>query len=514
VSLSVLLDMMADARPDQVALGTLEDGLTCAQLRSAAIRGSAGLRPTERRTVVYVGVNGIDFSVALWSAVLAGMSFCPLNYRLSAAQLRRLLDAVPDPLVLVGDGYESLLADCPAPTRSLTGFSTTACDHTAGVPAAPPVGDDEGSVLLFTSGTASTPKAVVLSQANLLSYVLETVDFGSAEPGDAIVVSMPPYHIAGLNAALTNPYAGRRVVYLPNFDAATWLELVRRESITHAMVVPTMLARILEFLGGALAEVPSLRTLSYGGARMPRAVLEGALAAFPSVDFVNAYGLTETSSTIALLGPADHRAAAASNDPLGRARLSSVGRPLPGIEIEVRSGAGALQPPGLTGELWVRGPQISGQYLEQGSVLDEYGWFPTRDRARVDAEGYIYVEGRADDTIIRGGENIAPTEIEEVLIAHEEIVDAAVIGRPDEEWGERILAAIVLAPGASLDADAVRDHARDRLRSSRTPDDVVFVDALPYTSTGKLIRRDLARVISRAHPARPGPSADGTASRG
>ena len=497
MSLSILLDMMADAWPDQVALGTRDDAVTYSQLRSAAMRGAAALQQTGHRSVAYVGVNGVDFSVAMWSAALAGMSFCPLNYRLSPKQLNALFEALPDPLVLVGDGYETLVADCPAQTTPLAGFSASARDETAAVATLPAPDDGAGPILLFTSGTTATPKAVVLSQANLLTYILETVEFGSAEPGDAVVVSMPPYHVAGVNASLTNPYAGRRVVYLPNFDAASWLRIVRTESITHAMVVPTMLARILDALDDGAAEVPTLRTLSYGGARMPRAVLERALAAFPAVDFVNAYGLTETSSTIAVLGPDDHRAAMVSGDPRVRDRLGSVGRPVPGVSAEVRGPDGMPQPPGMAGELWLRGRQISGDYLGLGSVLDDNGWFPTRDRARVDVDGYIYLEGRADDTIIRGGENIAPAEIEEVVAAHVAIADAAVFGLPDDEWGERVVAAVVLRPGAPLDADAVRDYVRSQVRTSRTPDDVVFVDELPYTPTGKLLRRELGDVIAR-----------------
>jgi acyl-CoA synthetase (AMP-forming)/AMP-acid ligase II len=498
VSLSILLDMMADAWPDRVAFGSRDTGVTYSQLRSAAARGAVALQETGHRSVGYMGVNGIEFALAMWSAALAGMWFCPFNYRLSTQQLNPLFGILPDPLVLVGDGYEALVAGCSAPTASLTGFTSAARDETVASPVVTAADDSGAGVVLFTSGTTSTPKAVALSQANLLSYVIETVDFGSAEPSDAVIVSMPPYHIAGVNASLTNPYAGRRVVYLPNFDAESWLGVVRTESITHAMVVPTMLARILDTLDRTAADVPSLRMLSYGGSRMPRAVLERALATFPTVDFVNAYGLTETSSTVTVLGPEDHRAAMASDDPHTRNRLGSVGRPVPGISAEARDPDGMAQPPGVVGELWVRGRQISGSYLGQGSVLDESGWFPTRDRASIDTDGYVYLEGRADDTIIRAGENIAPAEIEEVLANHEAIADVAVIGRLDDEWGERIVAAIVLRPGAMIDAEGVRDHVRGQLRSSRTPDDVVFVKELPYTPTGKLVRRELADLVERA----------------
>jgi acyl-CoA synthetase (AMP-forming)/AMP-acid ligase II len=296
--------------------------------------------------------------------------------------------------------------------------------------------------------------------------------------------------VAGLANLLTNLYLGRRIVYLPQFDAAAWVAAVRQEGITNAMVVPTMLARICEVLdadadGGGL---PSLRALSYGGARTPATVLQRTMALLPEVDLTNAYGLTETSSTIAVLGPEDHRAAR-DGDPVALARLSSAGRVLPTVEVQVRGPLGQPLPAGEVGEIWVRGEQVSGEYAGREAPLDAEGWFPTRDRGRLDDDGYLFVEGRSDDTIIRGGENIAPAEIEEVLLRHPDITQCAVVGVPDDEWGHRIAAVVVLRPGADLDASSVQAFARQSLRGSKTPEVVSFVDALPYTETGKLLRR-------------------------
>jgi acyl-CoA synthetase (AMP-forming)/AMP-acid ligase II len=495
VPLSMLLEMSADAWPDRDALGTRDGRMTYGQLRAAATSGAHALLETGARSVAYLGLNGPDFAVALWSAALAGLPFCPLSYRMSGEQLRPLLARLDAPLVLTTPAYEPLAGGAPARRLSLDALTAARRHHGEGDPL-PAVADDATAVLLFTSGTTSAPKAVVLTHENLVSYVIETVEFGSAGSDDAILVTMPPYHVAGVNAALTNPFAGRRIVYLPNFDPAAWLATARAEAVTHAMVVPTMLARIVDELGGKPASLPALRVLSYGGARMPRAVLERALAAFPDAGFVNAYGLTETSSTIAVLSPEDHRAALGSADPAVRARLSSAGRLVPGVTAEVRDATGTVLAPGTVGEIWLRGRQISGRYLGQGSALDEAGWFPTRDRGHLDADGYLYISGRADDTIIRGGENIAPAEIEEVLATHEAIADAAVVGQADEEWGERIVAVVVPRRDAALQAEDVRGFVRARLRGSRVPDDVVFVSELPYTPTGKLIRRELGAVLA------------------
>jgi acyl-CoA synthetase (AMP-forming)/AMP-acid ligase II len=286
------------------------------------------------------------------------------------------------------------------------------------------------------------------------------------------------------------------MAYLPDFAPAAWLELVRSEAVTSAMVVPTMLARIVEHLDGAAAHCPSLASLAYGGARMPAPVLEKALRAFPETGFVNAYGLTETSSTIAVLGPDDHRKALESGDAAARARLASAGRPVPGIEMQVRDAGGAVLGPDETGELWVRGDQVSGEYDGTGSVLDAEGWFPTRDLARLDAGGYLFLAGRDDDTIIRGGENIAPAEVEDALLSHPAVAETAVVGLPDDEWGQRLVAAVVAREGRPADAAELRAHVRARLRGSRTPDEIVFVGELPYTPTGKVIRRQLVERIS------------------
>jgi acyl-CoA synthetase (AMP-forming)/AMP-acid ligase II len=220
------------------------------------------------------------------------------------------------------------------------------------------------------------------------------------------------------------------------------------------------------------------------------------LRAFPATGFVNAYGLTETASTITLLSPEDHRAAVGSAEPHVRARLSSVGRPVPGVQAQVRAADGTVLGPGQTGELWVRGEQVSGEYRDEGTALDEAGWFPTRDRARIDADGYVYLDGRADDTIIRGGENISPAEIEEVLLTHPAVRDAVVVGVPDEEWGERLVAVVVPAGPDTPEPDVLRAHVRQRLRGSRTPDEVVFRAGLPVTPMGKVLRRQLVRELA------------------
>ena len=304
-------------------------------------------------------------------------------------------------------------------------------------------------MLLFTSGTTGEPKAAVLRHMNLASYLVGSLEFGSAGENEAAITSVPPYHIAAVSSVLSTTYVGRHVVQLESFDPKLWVEMVREESVTtHTMVVPTMLNRILDTIEADGLGLPSMRSLAYGGGPMPRPVVERALDMLRDVDLVNAYGLTETSSTIAVLGPEDHRSAFASTDPGVRARLGSVGHVLPGVELTVRNEMGDAVAPGATGEIWVRGEQVSGEYLGRGASSED-GWFNTRDAGYVDSEGYLFVRGRLDDVIVRGGENLSPGEIEQVLVEHPAVEAAAVVGIPDVEWGERVVAAVVLAPSAS-----------------------------------------------------------------
>jgi acyl-CoA synthetase (AMP-forming)/AMP-acid ligase II len=360
----------------------------------------------------------------------------------------------------------------------------------------PFVDPEEVAVLLFTSGTTSEPKAAVLRHRHLVSYIISSVEFLGCSPDEAQLICVPPYHIAGIAAVLSSLYAGRRIMYLPTFDAAEWVRVASDEAITHAMVVPTMLGRILQAVEDNGAEPPALRHLSYGGGRMPLELVERTLRDLPRVDLVNAYGLTETSSTIAMLTPDEHREAFASPDPAVRARLGSVGRPLPSLEVEVRGEDDQTLPAGEKGEIWVRGEQVAGEYVGR-SVLDEEGWFRTRDAGWFDADGFLYVDGRLDDVIVRGGENISPGEVEGVLHAHPAVAEAAVIGIPDTEWGEAVAAVVVLRPNVDPLGEAeLQDWVRERLRSTKTPTVVDFRAELPYSPTGKLLRRVLRDELS------------------
>ncbi|WP_280373104.1 class I adenylate-forming enzyme family protein [Nocardia abscessus] len=496
MSISVMLEMVAASDPDQVTVVSDGTRTTAAELSLLADRAAGLIGASGADHVAYVGTGGIMLPLLLFGSARAGRAFTPLNYRLSATALRELIDRLPAPLVVVDAEYAEMVAGSGKQVIDSALFFATV-GATAGDDAIVDASPDDVAVLLFTSGTTSRPKAVELTHANLTSYVMGTVEFASAEPGDAALICVPPYHIAGVGAALSNLYAGRKTVYLRQFDPARWIGLVREEQITNATVVPTMLDRIVTVLRGTPGiELPTLRTLAYGGSKAPLPLVRAALELLPGVGLVNAYGLTETSSTIAVSTPEDHRSAYDSDDPAVARRLGSVGRAVPGVELQIRDADGTVLPPGEVGELFVRGPQVSGVYAEIGSVLDPDGWFPTKDLAELDADGYLFIGGRSDDTIIRGGENIAPAELEDVLVEHPGVREVAVVGIPDEEWGQIIVAVVVPSPGAAPYPEELRAYVRENLRGSRTPDRVVFRDQLPATPTGKILRRTLVQEIA------------------
>jgi len=487
----MVFEMSADGLAGRVALGSRGDGLRFEELGHRARRAGTLFAGLGGGHVVLVDENSAAVPLAFFGAAAAGKPFVPVNYRLADDRLRAIVAQVAPAIVVAGRGVAKRLVGVKGlEVIERADFLAKVEDETLDELDGWGCDPDAVAVLLFTSGTTGDPKAAVLRHRNLASYLVSSLEFGGAGEDEAAIVSVPPYHIAAIASVLSTTYTGRRVVLLESFDPERWVRTVRAESVTHAMVVPTMLGRILDVVEADGSGLASLRSLSYGGGPMPASVVERALTLLPGVDLVNAYGLTETSSTVALLGPEHHRAAFASADPAVRARLGSVGQPLPGVEISIRDPLGRPVEAGERGEIWVRGEQVSGEYVGS-STLDGEGWFPTRDAGHLDADGFLYVHGRLDDVIVRGGENLSPGEIEEVLVAHPAVDAAAVVGIPDTEWGERVVASVVLVPGAEVSEDELRAHVRDALRSARTPERIKFVVELPFNENGKLLRRVL-----------------------
>ncbi len=492
MNISLLLEMAGDSSPERIGLVCDGRRWTYGSLLAAA-RGAAELiEASGAAHVALLDESSEAAVIALFGAALAGVPYCPLNYRLADADLAGLLERIAPALVIGDVDRVDRLSGGKGHTAYARADFTAAAQNTA-VPEGRDYDDGAGiAVQLFTSGTTAAPKAAILRHSNLLSYILGTVEFACADEDDAALVCVPPYHIAGISALMSSIYAQRRIVMLPAFAPDGWIRLAESERVTNAFVVPTMLSRIIETLDTIpSADISALRAISYGGGKMPLEIIHRALDLFPATGFTNAYGLTETSSTVALLGPDEHRLAHASNDPKVRARLASVGQPLPTVELQIRDEDGRCCAAGEAGEIYLRGDQVSGEYKEK-SALDADGWFPTRDAGYLDDDGYLFLAGRADDVIVRGGENMSPGEIEDVLLSHDAIADAAAVAIPSVEWGETVGVALVLREGhARPDEAEIKELVRARLRSSRVPERLMFVSELPYNEMGKLLRREV-----------------------
>lgn len=485
----LLLDLVADCAGDRPALGRRAGGLDFAAYRQCAQAVATALGDSDVANIAFVGINGDAFALLLFASGLTDKSFVPINYRLPDADLARLVARTAPSVAVIDDDMIARVGS-PEGVRIVPRSQIDAMIASRDECAACACEDgNDIAAMLFTSGTTGEPKAAIMRHGNLTSYVMGTVELLGADEDECALVSVPPYHIAAISAVLSSCYAGRRIVYLPSFTPEEWVAMVRDEGVTHAMVVPTMLDRILDVLAANGETLPSLKALSYGGGRMPEPVIARALAMLPHVGFVNAYGLTETSSTIALLDAEAHRAAFSSDDPAVRRRIASVGKPLPTVELEIRDETGRVLGAGKQGEIFVRGEQVSGEYQGKSALIAD-GWFPTNDAGWMDEAGYLFVDGRIDDVIVRGGENISPGEIEDRLRQHPDIADVAVIGVPDDQWGEAI-AAMIVPRGEAPDVTALAEFVKTALRSTKVPQHWHFRDALPYNETGKLLRRQL-----------------------
>ncbi len=502
------LTIPASIMPEQEILVFDRRRLSYAQLvdlvaRLCTVFKRLGLGP--RDVLAALDTNSDLYVASYYAAAKAGLTFLPLNYRAKEAELEYMINTAETKALLIGDRYLDLIARVRPrlKIRQLVGMGDAAKDlpslRELAAKAAPDevdaeVEDSDTSVLMYTSGTTSLPKGVMLSFHDFTAYVTANVEMADGSERGTTLVCVPFYHIAGTAAMMSNLWTGRRLVVMPQFDARTWLRLIEQEKITHAFVVPTMMKQLLDEPAFAQTDFSSLQNLAYGGAAMPLAVIRRAIDAFPKhVGFVNAYGQTETTSSLTVLGPQDHRLEGTPAEvELKLKRLNSIGKPLPDVEVKLRDEAGNTLSPGTVGELCIRTPRIMKGYAgrtDEAAMAE--GWRATGDLGWLDEDGYVFFAGRKDDMIIRGGENVAPAEIETVLMSHAGVDEAAVIGIPSVEWGETVKAFVVPRPGAKLDVDELREFCRTRLASFKRPESFEVLEALPKNPLGKVLRKDL-----------------------
>jgi acyl-CoA synthetase (AMP-forming)/AMP-acid ligase II len=436
----------------------------------AAALAAHGVGRGDRVAVVDTG--GVLSTAAMLAAARIGASAALMNVALKPSELHDLVEiAGCGPVGVAGDAFREGLVSAVdgavlGPEQLLDPYEP-----------APDVVDDEelDALVLFTSGTTGLPKAVPITHATLSRRIVGMArPFQLSEPPVVGIMCVPAFHVGGSLGLLGSLYSGNTTVIQPRFDAGDWLQLVEQHRIAGAFLVPTMLQRILDHPNLTHTDLSALAGIYYGAAAAPVELVQRAMELLPHVMFANIFGQTETLGAYTTLLPEDHR------DP---ARIGSVGKPLPGVEVRVVEPAtGNDVPAGEIGELWV----LSDQNVRPG-------WLRTGDLARQDADGYIYPAGRLSDTINRGGEKFGPIEIEGVLRTHPLVVDVAATGVPDREMGERVGVAVVTRERVT--AAEIKTYCRDRLALFKVPEHVVFVDELPYSETGKVVRRRLIELI-------------------
>jgi acyl-CoA synthetase (AMP-forming)/AMP-acid ligase II len=419
----------------------------------------------------------VDYAVndAGSRVLLVGTELMPLVEKLRdrLPRVERVIEVTPDGAP--GDAYEELLAAATPIDRS------------------PEVTPDDVVLVMYSSGTTGHPKGVMLTQANMLAHTVNAHDGWEFEDGDVNLVAMPLFHVGGSSYVLFGIHDGIPSIMTRDPDGASLAGAILAGA-NRTFLVPAVLAQVLQSGQEAIAVFGMLRTYTYGASPMPLPLLRAAMSAWPGTDFIQVYGLTEVGGVATHLMPDEHRYAVEFRPE----RLVSAGRPIPQMELRIVDPV-SLQdvPVGEHGEIWLRTPQLMKGFLgkpdETSAVVREHGWFRTGDMGKVDEDGFVFVEDRIKDMIISGGENIYSPEIERVLAEHPSVMEVAVIGVPDDRWGETVKAVVSLRPDTTASPDELIAFCREHLAAYKCPTSVDILEALPRNPTGKILKRDLRR---------------------
>ncbi len=462
-----------------------------------------------------VSTNGMEYVETYYAAAKIGATFVPLNYRAKHEELTYMINTSDVHVLFVGERYLDLVGKLQPELTTVRHFvcydkPVDGMGHleqilTSASADEPFVDVDESkpTVLIYTSGTTSQPKGVALSYLNLSVYVTNTMSPADpSEHGEVTLLSVPIFHVAGVTPIMSSVWGGRTLVILPQFDPELWLKAVEKERVTHSFVVPTMLKRIMDHPDFHKHDLSSLKLITYGAAPMPYEVVSKAVDVF-NCGLMNAYGQTESTSTMTFLGPDDHNIPHEAGPEREKKmhRLRSVGRGMDDVEIAMMDDDGKILEAGHEGEICVKGPRIMSEYHKQkeataAAIHD--GWLHTGDVGYLDEDGYLFITGRKKDLIIRGGENISTGEIEATLDEHPQIDESAVIGVPDVEWGEVIKAIIVPAKGQKPDQAELTAYVKAKLASYKAPAYYAFVDELPRNPMGKVLKTELRKLYGKA----------------
>ena len=463
--------------------------------------GAMGVRKGER--IAYLGKNSEIYFELLLGAMKAGVVMAPVNWRLAGPEVAFIVDDSKAPTLFVGPEFVTQVRNIQPQLPDVRTVITTEGgagewqdfatwrDAQSGDAPKQPIDSKDIAIQLYTSGTTGKPKGAMLSHANLLNLVqsgneTELPEWNRWTTDDVSLVAMPIFHIGGSGWGLTGLYHGAKGVIAREFDPTKVLDFFEQSGITKLFMVPAAMQFVVRQPRARQIDFSRLKYILYGASPIPAALLKECIEVF-KCGFVQMYGMTETTGTIVALQPEDHIE--------GLDRMRSAGKALPGIELAILDASGNCLPPGEVGEIATRsGSNMAGYWNmpeATARTIDSDGWLRTGDAGYMDSDGYLYIHDRIKDMIISGGENIYPAEVESAICDHPDVAEAAVIGIPDDKWGEAVKAIVVMKPGKTAAATDIINFTRERIAGFKTPKTVDFLPALPRNPSGKILRRNL-----------------------
>jgi long-chain acyl-CoA synthetase len=499
-----IVRLHAEERPDQVAIVYGDREVTWRELdeRSSRLANAllaAGVSANDR--IARIEKNAPDYFELAFAASKVNAVLVDVNWRLAPAEMRQIVDDAGAKVLFVGDEFaphlEKIEAELASVERTVllgagdaTHESIDSFAH--GQPADDP--GTEGSaqdicLQLYTSGTTGLPKGVMLSNENLFTFIDEVPPTWDFTPESVSHVVMPTFHIAGSGWGLVSLAMGARMILDREVDPVRILQEVEAHRVTHAIYVPAVL-QFLQIVPNAHDhDLTSMELVAYGASPITEQVLRAAMAQFSTAKFVQLYGLTETTGAVVQLDAADH-------DPDNRPELlRSAGKPYAWVELRVVGGDGEDAAPGEIGEIWIKGVQVMVGYWNNPSETERAitpdGWFRSGDAGYLDADGYLFLHDRVKDMIVSGGENVYPAEVENAVMGCPGVADVAVIGVPDERWGEAVKAIVVKQADADVTSEQVIAWTRERIAGFKVPKTVDFIAELPRNPSGKILKKDL-----------------------
>ena len=486
----------AQERPDQIALRYRNRTTSFRDYDRHATQianglAAMGLRKGDR--IAYFGKNSDHAVELLLGAARAGVVFIPIIWRLAPAEVDFIMQDAGATVLFREDEFNKVTFG--GRIVSMEQEFEAWRDAQPDTPVTTEVGPQDALIQLYTSGTTGLPKGVVLSHHNGTNtrplMKQHNIYWYCADPGDSLIFAMPYGHIAGVGSALGATLGAQELIVHREFDPALLIRDVQEHRVKWMFLVPAAIRLLLAHPDAQDADFSSVKGLTYGASPIPLDLLKEGVERL-KCDFAQLYGLTETFGTVVSLSPDDHK----PENIVGREQvMKSAGRPLPGTEVAILDENLQPLPANTIGEVAIRGPAVMLGYWnrpeENEKALIGDGWFRTGDAGILCEEGYLYIQDRIKDMIISGGENVYPAEVESALFGHPDISDIAIIGIPDEKWGEAVKAVIVRQPGSDLDEAGVIAYARERIAGFKCPKSVDFIDALPRNPSGKILRREL-----------------------